>query len=66
MFIAPINRLTELDLSDASRLGAKEVERQAALLRVPGHAEQQGGPRHADLLSRPYQPAEPPVCADTE
>lgn len=65
MFIAPFKRLTTLDLSDASRLGAKEAERQAALLRVPGHTEQ-GGPRHDDLLSRPCQPADPmaPVRAD--
>ncbi|MBC9177977.1 hypothetical protein [Pseudoroseomonas ludipueritiae] len=63
MFIAPFTRLTTLDLSDASRLGTKEAERQAALLRVPGHPEQ-GEPRHDDLLSRPYQPANPPACND--
>jgi len=65
MFITPFTRLTKLDPSDASRLGTKEAERQAALLRVPGQAEQ-GGPRHDDLLSRPYQPAKPLVCNDAD
>ena len=65
MFITPFTRLTKLDLSDASRLGAKEAERQAALLRVPGHAGQ-GGPRHDEMLSRPHQPAKPLVRHDAD
>jgi hypothetical protein len=53
MYIAPFTRLTPLDPSDASRLGPQEAARQAALLRVPGHAEEQAKPPCGEMVSRP-------------
>jgi hypothetical protein len=48
MFIAPFTRLTTLDMSDATRLGAKEAAHQARLLRMPEHAENPAGPHDAE------------------
>jgi hypothetical protein len=53
MYIAPFTRLTTLDPSDASRLGPQEAARQAALLRVPGHAVERAGTPHGEMVSRP-------------